>query len=98
MPATICHRLFRRTLYTAEDVDNIIVALLAGTVDKSAVEAALIRIRSYAGQQRPHNDLTVTIIEEEIRRLAASDRASDREAITRWRAFLKPTAKKLPAK
>ena len=83
MPANLIQRFTKRTLYTAEDVEAMIAAILAGTLDQALVERTIESMQEEAG--RPGD---AGRISRAFARMRKQDRVLDRAIFSRWRTFL----------
>lgn len=87
MSATLIERLTRRTLYTPEEVEAIIAAVLNGTTDTRLIEQAVDQMLDWATDGRDP-EATARRIEGAFLRLMKKDRRQDREILSRWRMYL----------
>jgi hypothetical protein len=86
MAATLLDRIFKKRLYTAEDIDIIIAMILAGTYDKESVNSTIDEIDAFdAGAV---DDSLRRHIYSALGKLVQKDKKMDRERRNKWRSVL----------
>jgi hypothetical protein len=87
MPATLRQRLTRRVLYTPEEVQLMVAAILRGTTDAGQVEQAMLDVLALARERG--DKAMAAAVQQTLRRMKIKDDLIDKALIERWQGYLK---------